>query len=221
MNNPERIIQSWHDNAAAWTTAVQENKIASRKLVTNRAILEVVLFEDPYKVLDAGCGEGWLCRELAAQGIDVIGIDVSEALIEVATRMGAGTFLTLGYEAFVQNPELAGSGYNCIVFNFSLLDAAIAEVLSAARTVLAPGGCVVIQTVHPFTACGDAPYEDGWREEHFTSFGGLFPTSMPWYFRTMGTWLSTLSEAGFVLDKLEEPLHPETGRPASLILVGR
>lgn len=221
MNNPERIIQSWHENAAAWTTAVQEDKIASRKLVTNRAIVEAVLRQDVHKVLDAGCGEGWLCRELAAQGIDVTGIDVSDALIETATRMGGGTFLTLGYEAFAQNPKLAGSGYNGIVFNFSLLDADIVRVLLAARKALVPGGCVVIQTVHPFTACGDAPYEDGWREEHFTAFGALFPTPMPWYFRTMGTWLSELSEAGFVLDKLEEPLHPETGRPASLILVGR
>lgn len=35
-------------------------------------------------VLDAGCGEGIVARYLAAQGVTVVGIDISARLIELA-----------------------------------------------------------------------------------------------------------------------------------------
>jgi hypothetical protein len=44
-------------------------------------------------------------------------------------------------------------------------------LLAAARARLARGGALVIQTVHPWTARGDAPYADGWRTETFAGFG--------------------------------------------------
>lgn len=218
MNQSKHIIQSWHDNAAAWTLAVREDKIASRKLVTNKAVVEAVLQGGAAKVLDAGCGEGWLCRTLSSKGIAMTGIDVSTELIAAATAQGHARYLTIGYEQFCENPKQCGHDFDAIVFNFSLLEEAIVPVLSAARSILTPEGRIVIQTVHPFTACGDAAYENGWRVENFSAFGTLFPTPMPWYFRTVTAWLEAIQAAGLTLKTLLEPLHPETARPASLIL---
>lgn len=221
MNHQDHIIQSWHDNAAAWMFAVREDKIASRKLVTNQAIIETVQQLSPGKALDAGCGEGWLCRALAAVGVAMTGIDVSHELIEAATAQGNAWYLTLGYEQFCANPLLCGLDFDAVIFNFSLLEEDIVPVLSAAHSILAPQGKLVIQTVHPFTACGDAPYKNGWRVEDFSAFGALFPTPMPWYFRTLASWLEAVQTSGLTLESLREPLHPETGRPASLILVAK
>ena len=38
------------------------------------------------RVLDVGCGNGFLCRRLLAKGFDVVGIDLSESGIEIARR---------------------------------------------------------------------------------------------------------------------------------------
>ena len=44
---------------------------------------------------------------------------------------------------------------------------------------------------------------------------------MPWYFRTLASWIATLRDGGFTLAGLDEPLHPKDGRPLSLILEAR
>jgi hypothetical protein len=40
-NKDREIIDSWYKNAAAWITAIQEQQIASRKLVTNRSPISI------------------------------------------------------------------------------------------------------------------------------------------------------------------------------------
>jgi hypothetical protein len=41
---------------------------------------------------------------------------------------------------------------------------------------------------------------------------------MPWYFRTTGSWLAAARAAQLVVDRLEEPIHPESRKPLSLLL---
>jgi trans-aconitate methyltransferase len=41
----------------------------------------------PASVLDAGCGTGRVARELARRGIEVVGVDVDEAMIATARRL--------------------------------------------------------------------------------------------------------------------------------------
>jgi hypothetical protein len=42
---------------------------------------------------------------------------------------------------------------------------------------------------------------------------------MPWYFRTLESWFGALEAAGLRVVSLREPVHPETGRPVSLLMV--
>lgn len=214
--------ESWTANAQAWTHAVRAGAIASRRLVTDRAIVEAVAARSPRRVLDLGCGEGWLARALAAQGVEVAGIDASAPLVEAARQAGGGSFTVLGYEELAADPARAGTGYGVAVANFSLLHEDPAPLLRAVRQALGPGGALVVQTVHPLGV--PAPYRDDWRVEDFRSFGaegggedGAW-TPMPWFFRTLGSWLDLLRGSGYRLEALCEPLHPETSLPASLIL---
>lgn len=214
----QRLAESWNINAAAWTQSVRTGSIRSRQLITDSAVIAAVLRRHPSKVLDAGCGEGWLARTLAQQGVAVTGFDGSEALVAEAQRSDGGVYVTLDYGAFCAQPQVVGQHFDVVVFNFALLSEDIAPILRAATEVLAPGGCIVIQTLHPIEASQGYPYQNGWREEHFAGMGEGYQAPMPWYFRTLTTWWHELHQAGLFCTTLEEPLHPDTSRPASLLL---
>ncbi|WP_229425268.1 hypothetical protein [Massilia sp. Se16.2.3] len=92
--------------------------------------------------------------------------------------------------------------------------------MRAAPGYLRPGGTLIVQTVHPLMACGDAPYLDGWRPGSWAGFSDAFRDAPPWYFRTLGSWVALFAGSGLRLTELHEPLHPDTGKPVSLLLVG-
>jgi 2-polyprenyl-3-methyl-5-hydroxy-6-metoxy-1,4-benzoquinol methylase len=218
-NNRERQIQeSWEANAEAWTHAIWHHQIESRRVATDEAILEIVLQYQPQRVLDVGCGEGWLTRAIANRGVEVVGVDGSPALIERASHRG-GSFALLTYEQIISDPAILGEPYDAIVCNFSLLGEEIGYLLRALRKTMLPGGHLFIQTLHPFTACQELPYIDGWRTETFDSFGGTFVLPMPWYFRTVSSWFQQVSEANWRVQAFEEPMHPDTKCPLSLLLI--
>ena len=221
MSQRDAILKSWRDNAAAWTRVVREGCIESRRLGTDAAVIDAVLAYDPKAVLDAGCGEGWLARALAERGIEVTAFDASPALIERATEAGNSVrFLQCGYDEFAASPTSIGDQFDVVVFNFSLFEEDISAVLRAAHRVLRSGGIVIVQTIHPFNDAVDAAYADGWREEKFDKMPGDFRTAMPWYFRTMGSWLSVVRGAGFTIEEVREPFNSQTGKPLSLLIVG-
>lgn len=224
MSDEEReaeIQQAWIRNAAGWTRAIGEQRIESRRAATDAAILDAVLGQRPRRVLDVGCGEGWLSRALAKEGVDVVGFDGSSALIEDARDAGGASFLALSYEAFAARPSTVGADYDVAVCNFSLLGRHIGPLLNACGSVLDADGRLVIQTVHPLNHGEAEPYADGWRREEFRGIGEGFHASMPWYFRTFSSWVGELCRARFTLADVREPQLPGRGGPASLILVAR
>ena len=215
-----RIAQSWIANAHAWTTAVRDGRIASRRIATDAAIVDALLSRAPGRVLDLGCGEGWLCRTLALHGIVAFGIDASPPLVDAARAMGGESYAVCDYRALIDAPSRFGR-FDAVACNFALLDERIEPLLIALRDTLAAGGALVIQTVHPWTACGDGAYADGWRNETFAAFGDAFRAPMPWYFRTLASWFDTLQRSGYAVASAREPAHPDSGRPLSLLLVAK
>jgi 2-polyprenyl-3-methyl-5-hydroxy-6-metoxy-1,4-benzoquinol methylase len=213
-----RMLRSWDSNATAWTDAVRERRIASRRAGTDAAIVAAILRTKPASVLDVGCGEGWLARELAPRGCRVVGIDASEALVESARNLAGGTFVAMTYDAIGARACELGAPFDVAVCNFSLLEAEVSSVLDALRGALGANGRLVIQTVHPWVARGNAPYADGWREETFASFGGGFTAPMPWYFRTLASWVDAIRASRFAIGRIVEPVDAESGRPLSLLI---
>src|SRR5688500_16229456 len=219
MEQHDRIAQSWRDNANAWVDAVREGRIPSRRAGTDAAVVSAVLENSPRRVLDAGCGEGWLARYLSQHGMHVTAFDGSEPLVKRAREMGGADFLHITYDQFVAQPSLTGTEFDVVVFNFSLFAEDIVPALKAARSIVKPGGRLIIQTVHPYNDAQDEPYADGWRMELFGTMGDAFQTPMPWYFRTMKSWVQAVLQSGFQLIDLREPSNPETQQPLSLILI--
>ena len=210
------VIRAWSDNAAPWTAAVRGGEIRSRTLVTNGAIVDAVRSRAPRSGIDIGCGEGWLVRAL--DGIDMIGIDVVPDLVAQARRAG-GDFRVLSYEQIAAGQLKAAA--DVAVCNFSLIGKeAVDGLFGAARSFLHPGGALIVQTLHPLAVCGDGAYRDGWREGSWAGFSDDFREAPPWYFRTLESWVRLFSDNGLRLLELREPVHPDTGKPASVIMIG-
>src|SRR3984957_7391915 len=79
------IIRSWHSNAAPWARALRAASIASRKLVTDQAIIDAVSSVSCARILDIGYDEGWWARPLSARGMRGAGFDVVPELISQST----------------------------------------------------------------------------------------------------------------------------------------
>ena len=217
------LRQSWTANAAAWTTAVREQAIPSRRLATDAAIVaacaRVLDGRRDMRALDVGCGEGWLARELATLGAVVTGIDGSAPLIDAARASGGEVdYACVSYDQLESDASVVEGPFDLVVCNFALLDDRTGPLLAALARRLPASGVILVQTVHPWAAVGEGPYEEGWRTETWGAFGKAFPSPMPWYFRPIGSWLAAAREAQLVVDRLEEPIHPETRKPLSLLL---
>lgn len=215
------ILSSWHTNAEPWITAVREARIESRRLVTDQAMLAAIDTYQPHSVLDLGCGEGWLCRALRVWGIHTWGIDATATLVEAARAADPdGDYSCLDYATFMA--ATPHRKVDLVACNFSLFGAEeLNRLLASVPAVMNPGGHLLIQTLHPHVACGEAPYVDSWREGSWAGFDPAFRDPAPWYFRTLESWVALVNDSGLRLTSLREPLHPVTGQPASLLLAAQ
>jgi len=215
----KKIVESWKNNVDPWVSAVRNNEIESRCLVTNKAIFDAVVEKNINSVLDVGCGEGWLVRELNKAGVSSLGIDVVAKFVESAQREGGGRFKTISYEKL--SYSYLKEKFDLVVCNFSLLgNESVINLFKEIPFLLNNGGSFIVQTIHPVAACGSSSYKDGWREGSWAGFSDKFSNPAPWYFRTMETWKNLFLSNGFAISEIIEPINPKTQVAASVIIIG-
>jgi ubiquinone/menaquinone biosynthesis C-methylase UbiE len=173
------------------------------------------------RVCDLCCGQGYVARELAQRGAQVTGIDLSPALLRIATEREAERPLGIVYQqGDVQNmPEVEANGFDGLTCILALMD--IADLDAALRTVarlLCPGGWFVFAITHP---CFETP-ESRWTGQA----GGTVKREVRGYFRqgfwksdnphgvrgqvgahhrTLSAYLNALYVAGLQLENIHEP----------------
>ncbi len=221
MKTAQNILNAWQSNAHNWIESIDQNQIESRKLVTNQAIIEAVLKYKPTKVLDLGCGEGWLTRTLTEKGIHTIGIDGTAALIDNAREKGEGIFEVLSYEEIINGVKIPHAPFDCIAINFGLfLKEEAQDLLRKLHLSLLSGAYLIIQTLHPFfKITQEKPYLGNWEENGWAGLGEQYTAPFPWYNRTLADWVSLFIDTGYILEEIQEPLNPITQRPQSIIFV--
>ncbi len=212
------IVDSWNANASAWISTIENEDLESRKLVTNQAIVETIVKHKPKKVLDVGCGEGWLCRALQSSGIETLGVDAVADFITYARQQKQGQFEVASYQDLIQHKPLPLTPFDAATINFALLDQEVTkELLPALHHYLSRPGWLFIQTLHPYVLENEVPYKSGWRNEDWSLMKRQFTQPYRWYYRTLEDWIALFSQSGYRLVEIREPLHPKTQRPVSII----
>jgi 2-polyprenyl-3-methyl-5-hydroxy-6-metoxy-1,4-benzoquinol methylase len=221
MHEDFQILNTWNLNARAWINTIANNRIETRRLVTNRAIEETIVSLHPKKMLDLGCGEGWLIRALQEKlpDTDFYGIDAIAELIDAAKKLHPGaSFLTHSYESIIDGGFKPAHTFDVIAINFALFGKDIVgDLMKTIRLFISSGGHLVIQTLHPHTSNAVEPYTDGWRQGNWNGFSDDFKSPAPWYFRTFESWINLFTESGYSIKKIQEPIHPVSLQPASVI----
>lgn len=206
------ILKSWDTNAKAWTQAVRNREIVSRNRVTNQAIVEVILAQDFQSMLDVGCGEGWLIREIAnTRPGDYMGIDGSEDLIRQAQELDQEhTYLNQTYQAL--NIDRLKRKFDLIVCNFSLFGKeSVDDLLQKLKGLLSENGRILIQTLHVENE------ESGWQAGTWQGFSEQFTDPAPWYKRNYQAWLNTFEQAGLMISQHQVTQDPGALKPSSVI----
>jgi SAM-dependent methyltransferase len=106
-------------------------------------IEEFLPLVEPVFALDAGCGKGYFAGQLEQCGVRVVGIDASEAAIEVCRRDHAGVFVHSRLDTF-ESPDLFDCVYSIDVFFHILDDAVWAASIANLASLTAPGGVLLV-----------------------------------------------------------------------------
>jgi SAM-dependent methyltransferase len=167
------------------------------------------------RVLDIACGQGRMSRYLAGLGADVVGVDVSAAMLDKARAMGPEGISYVcadvtGHPAWWDGRQF--DGCTCEVALMDIDD--LAGTLSTVTTVLRPGGWFVASILHPCFPGNDVgrsswPPGDGYEREGWWTSPDHNPdgvrTRVGATHRKLSTVLNALVDAGLVAEHFVEP----------------
>lgn len=172
----------------------------------------------PGTVLDAACGTGRYSTMLADHGHDVIGVDQSGAMLEIArTKLPSADFR----EGDLTALPLPDRSVDAVVCALALVHVPkVASVLGEFARVLRPGGRVIISDVHPFLVML------GWQAQFLAQGGADGEAPQRGFMRLHGhlasEYTGAATAAGLRLLSLAEPPLTESAvvTPAAAIVPG-
>jgi SAM-dependent methyltransferase len=160
-------------------------------------------------VLELGCGPGQIARYLRDQGLEIEGLDLSPAMVEVARELNPDLAFRQGTMLALEAPDASYAG---VVAFYSLIHLRRAEVpvaLREIRRVLQPGG-VFLLAVHG----GEGEvHRDEWFGQRVAVDATFFGAAEV---------ASQLEQAGLeVIEQLERPPYDFEYQSQRLYITGR
>ncbi len=217
----DEVRDLWNRVAADWRIQVGDDGDANRRLNSDPVLWDFVGDVRGLAVLDAGCGTGYLANKLHERGASVVGVDVAEEMIRIATASYPA--VTFRVDSVSELRTVGDAEIDVIVSNYVLMDTPdLGAALRAFFRVLKPGGHVVAVFSHPCFPQGEEMTED----EHGASYRWDFPyfearrrvdapwahftSRFIWFHRPLSDYWKAFKDAGFGVVDFEEPrITPE------------
>ena len=170
------------------------------------------------RVLDLACGQGRMSRYLARRGADVLGVDVSAAMLSKARAAGPAGITYLRADVTGAPTWWDGQPFDGCTCELALMDIDdLAGALATVAAVLRPGGWFVASIVHPcFPGNGRGqsswPPGGGYEREGWWTSPGHNPEGVRIRVgathRKLSTVLNALRDAGLEAERFAEPPAP-------------
>lgn len=209
----------WDVNAEPRHKQIISNVDVSYHKILIPTIMQLLGNVKDKRVIDVGCGSGYLSAKIAYQASTVLGLDPSKGMIEVAKReyehLPRLRFVCESIESFSKNqPRIK---FDAAISNMSLITIQnLDEALRAVNMVLLLKGIFVINITHPCFYNKYRGYESS-EDFHYIishkqkgqfmiskdSKGLPLPTTH--FHRPLQEYFRSLREASFVIDQLVEP----------------
>ena len=161
MAKEDKIMRIWDEAAKSWSSFVREGKDYYRDDLNNPAAFKMMGNVKGKRVLDLACGEGYNTRILAVKGAEVVGVDFSESMIQLARQKEAEEKLGIVY--FVSDAAdlkvLSSNHFDLVTCFMSLQDIEhYEEAISEVARVLKENGRFIFSIPHP---CFERIVKDG------------------------------------------------------------
>lgn len=215
----KNVTEIWDEKAAEWNAYVGERGDNNRRFQSDPVLWNFLGEVTGQKVLDAGCGTGYLSVQLARRGADVVGVDISPKMIEfakslahdaIAKEAGHSYGRKLQVDFKVESVEslasIAENSFDAIVSNYVLMDTPnLEDTVKAFHRVLKKGGRAVVVFSHP---CFNELFEDEmyFDEIEKSESWGPFKSEFVFYHRPLKQYWRAFQDAGFAIEDLEEPV---------------
>jgi SAM-dependent methyltransferase len=85
----DRTRATWDERAADWDACSEANAVAADRPADLDRLATALALQPGGRLLDAGCGSGQFALAFAARGLQVVGVDLSPAMIARARQHGA------------------------------------------------------------------------------------------------------------------------------------
>lgn len=153
------------------------------------AVLDMLTTRPPARILDLGCGDGVLTRELVERGYDVLGIDQSPQMVDKARERGIAAEVADGHALPYGDATFDAVFSNATLHWLTRPD----EVLRGVSRVLRRGG----EFVAEFGGAGNMHRVVTALVAGLDARGVAGARCIPWYFPSVGEYASKLEQAGF------------------------
>jgi SAM-dependent methyltransferase len=170
------------------------------------------------RVLDIACGQGRLSRYLAGLGADVVGVDISAAMLSKARATSPEDITYVRADVARDTAWWDGRPFDGCTCELALMDIDdLAGTLSTVTTVLRPGGWFVASIVHPCFPGNEKglsswPPGEGYDREGWWTSPDHNPDGarirVGSTHRKLSTFLNTLVDAGLEAERFVEPPAP-------------
>ena len=120
---------------------------ASERLTPAEHALLAYVPANARRALDVGCGDGVIARALARRGVEVLGIDISPRMIDLA-RSRTDRSLAVEYrQADVMTDDLPEGGFDVVVSVSMVHHLPLDVIVPRLARLVAPGGTLLLQDV--------------------------------------------------------------------------